>query len=136
MSSVPSIRRLYAGFGLSVIGIVAYRAFYFGLYDLLKQKIPRNNYLMSFLLGWTVTIVAGLLTYPLDTIRRYQMCFGTGTIQTINDIGFFGLFHGAGTNVMRGITGAFILSVYDQIRLSYTRPRVQEQEQNVGGQQH
>merc|ERR1712066_234173 len=57
------ISGLYRGFAISCVGIFIYRGLYFGLYDSLK----------SFLLGWGVTIGAGLMSYPIDTIRRRMM---------------------------------------------------------------
>merc|ERR1711902_333695 len=33
----------------------------------------RRRFLLSFLLGWGVTITAGLMSYPIDTIRRRMM---------------------------------------------------------------
>lgn len=64
---------LFAGFSVSVAGIIFYRGLYFGLYDtlqVLRDPDPRRrSFVVSFLLGWGVTILAGLLTYPLDTIR-------------------------------------------------------------------
>ena len=45
----------------------------FGVYDSLKPTVLvgplENNFLASFLLGWGVTVGAGLASYPLDTIR-------------------------------------------------------------------
>jgi solute carrier family 25 (adenine nucleotide translocator) protein 4/5/6/31 len=63
---------LFNGFGVSVAGIVLYRGTYFGLYDSLRPLVPQNNFLASFLMGWGVTIIAGLATYPLDTIRYHS----------------------------------------------------------------
>lgn len=67
---------LYRGFVISCISIVLYRGFYFGLYDSIKPMLPKevkNNFIVSFLLGWGVTLTAGLASYPLDTIRRRMM---------------------------------------------------------------
>ena len=70
---------LYRGFCVSCVGIVAYRGFYFGLYDTLQPLLPMDNFLVNFLLGWVVTIVSGLISYPLDTVRRrMMMTSGTG----------------------------------------------------------
>ncbi len=33
----------------------------------------QDNMLISFLLGWGVTVFAGLASYPIDTIRRRMM---------------------------------------------------------------
>ena len=68
---------LYRGFGPSVVGIIVYRGLYFGMYDSLKPVVLigalEDNFLASFLLGWTVTTGAGIASYPLDTIRRRMM---------------------------------------------------------------
>ena len=70
------ITGLYRGFNISVVGIVVYRGLYFGLYDSLKPFLSplENNPVAlgfaSFLLGWGITIGAGLASYPIDTVRR------------------------------------------------------------------
>merc|ERR1712213_150059 len=66
---------LYRGFVISCVGIFIYRGLYFGLYDSLKPLLVGEDasVLLSFLLGWGVTITAGLMSYPLDTIRRRMM---------------------------------------------------------------
>lgn len=63
---------LYRGFNISVVGIVVYRGLYFGLYDSLKPMLGplKDNLLANFLLGWGITIGAGLASYPIDTVRR------------------------------------------------------------------
>jgi solute carrier family 25 (adenine nucleotide translocator) protein 4/5/6/31 len=53
-----------------------YRGLYFGLYDSIKPAMPkemRESFLATFLLGWGITIGAGLASYPIDTIRRRMM---------------------------------------------------------------
>ena len=68
---------LYRGFGPSVAGIAVYRGIYFGFYDSLKPYvlvgILEESFLAAFMLGWSVTTVAGLAAYPLDTVRRRMM---------------------------------------------------------------
>lgn len=66
---------LYRGFVISCIGIVVYRGFYFGLYDTLKPIMLGEDagVTISFCLGYGVTVTAGLLSYPIDTIRRRMM---------------------------------------------------------------
>jgi hypothetical protein len=45
----------------------------FGVYDSLKPVVLvgalKGSFFASFMLGWGVTIGAGLASYPLDTIR-------------------------------------------------------------------
>merc|ERR1739848_34185 len=69
------IAGLYRGFVISCVGIFIYRGLYFGLYDSLKPILlgESPSVALSFLLGWAVTITAGLMSYPIDTIRRRMM---------------------------------------------------------------
>lgn len=125
------IAGLYRGFGPSVVGIVVYRGLYFGLYDSIKPVLLvgslEGNFLASFLLGWTVTTAAGIAAYPLDTIRRrmmmtsgqavkYKSSFDAFT-QIVATDGVGSLFKGAGANILRGVAGAGVISIYDQLQL-------------------
>jgi len=62
---------LYNGFGISVVGIIFYRASYFGLFDTGKALFlgDKPNLLYVFALGQIVTVSAGIISYPLDTVR-------------------------------------------------------------------
>ncbi|KAG0470878.1 hypothetical protein HPP92_017578 [Vanilla planifolia] len=71
------IAGLYRGFNISCVGIIVYRGLYFGMYDSLKPVVLvgrlQDNFFASFLLGWGITIGAGLASYPIDTVRRRMM---------------------------------------------------------------
>merc|ERR1712076_315877 len=69
------IQGLYRGFVISCVGIFIYRGMYFGLYDSIKPIVLGDNasVFLSFILGWIVTVTAGLMSYPIDTIRRRMM---------------------------------------------------------------
>lgn len=74
--ATDGIAGLYRGFVISCVGIVVYRGLYFGLYDTIKPLLPvsmKNSFVSSFVLGWGVTVTAGLASYPIDTIRRRMM---------------------------------------------------------------
>jgi len=126
---------LYRGFVISCVGIFIYRGLYFGLYDTLKPMLlgPNSGFLASFLLGWAVTVVSGLASYPIDTIRRrMMMTSGTGVfykssmdcgLQIIKNEGFMSMMKGAGANVLRGIAGAGVLSGFDLVRGAYIKMR-------------
>ncbi|BDD59368.1 hypothetical protein MPDQ_003061 [Monascus purpureus] len=125
------IAGLYRGFGPSVLGIVVYRGLYFGVYDSVKPLVLvgplEGNFLASFLLGWTVTTGAGIASYPLDTIRRRMMMTSGEAVkyassfdcarQIVAAEGVKSLFKGAGANILRGVAGAGVLSIYDQVQL-------------------
>jgi solute carrier family 25 (adenine nucleotide translocator) protein 4/5/6/31 len=128
------ITGLYRGFMVSCVGIVIYRGFYFGLYDSLKVFMPYDTFVINFALGWAVTIVSGILSYPLDTIRR-RMMMTSGTGKNYNssfhcfrvvvaEEGFMSLMKGAGANVLRGVAGAGVLSGVDAIKPYYVSWRV------------
>merc|ERR1712217_618958 len=74
---------LYRGFVISCVGIFIYRGLYFGLYDSLKPIIvgDSGSAFVSFFLGWSVTIVSGLASYPIDTIRRRMMMTSGGGVK-------------------------------------------------------
>jgi len=53
-----------------------YRGLYFGIFDSVKPILPpqfKNNIFALFLLGWSITVGAGMAFYPMDTIRRRMM---------------------------------------------------------------
>ncbi|GAA5965282.1 hypothetical protein JCM21900_005692 [Sporobolomyces salmonicolor] len=121
---------LYRGFVPSVAGIVVYRGLYFGLYDSLKPVVLKGSlqgsFLASFVLGWGVTTCAGLASYPLDTIRRRMMMTSGEKVhysgildagrQIVKAEGVGSLFKGAGANILRGVAGAGVLSLYDKVQ--------------------
>ncbi|KAF2772979.1 putative mitochondrial ADP,ATP carrier protein [Teratosphaeria nubilosa] len=125
------IAGLYRGFMPSVTGIIVYRGLYFGMYDSIKPVILvgnlEGNFLASFLLGWAVTTGAGIASYPLDTIRRRMMMTSGQAVKYKSSIdaaqqivakeGVKSLFKGAGANILRGVAGAGVLSIYDQVQL-------------------
>jgi len=129
------IQGIYRGFAISCVGIFVYRGMYFGLYDSLKPLVvgDQGSVALSFFLGWAVTIVSGLMSYPIDTIRRrMMMTAGTGTkyngsidcgMQILKNEGFMSLMKGAGANVLRGVAGAGVLAGFDVIKGAYIKMR-------------
>lgn len=122
---------LYRGFAISCVGIVVYRGFYFGLYDTLKPIMLGEDagLLLSFALGYVVTITSGLASYPIDTVRRRMMmtsgeavkykgsfdCF----LKVVKNEGAMSLMKGAGANILRGVAGAGVLSGFDKFKELY-----------------
>jgi solute carrier family 25 (adenine nucleotide translocator) protein 4/5/6/31 len=122
---------LYRGFIISVIGIVVYRASYFGSFDtgkaFLFPDIKKANIFAMWAFAQTVTVTAGIISYPLDTVRRRLMMQSgrsdvlyTGTIDCFNKIlkneGPSAFFKGALSNIIRGTGGALVLVFYDKIQ--------------------
>jgi len=125
------IQGLYRGFAISAVGIFIYRGMYFGLFDTLKPLLLGDspNVTLSFLLGWGVTITAGLMSYPIDTIRRRMMMTSGGGVkykgsidcglQILKNEGFMSMMKGAGANILRGVAGAGVLAGFDKFQAMY-----------------
>ncbi|KAH8882181.1 putative mitochondrial ADP,ATP carrier protein, partial [Thozetella sp. PMI_491] len=129
--ATDGIRGLYRGFGPSILGIFVYRGVYFGGYDTLKPMLLsgslEDNFLASFMLGWLVTITAGLASYPPDTIRRRMMMTSGESVKyksafhAAREIaakeGLGSFYRGAGANILRGVAAAGTLALYDRLQL-------------------
>jgi len=122
---------LYRGFVISCVGIVVYRGCYFGFYDTLKPILLGDDagVAISFVLGYGVTVSAGLCSYPIDTIRR-RMMMTSGeavkysgsmdcTVQVLRNEGVTSFFKGAGANILRGMAGAGVLAGFDKFKQLY-----------------
>merc|ERR1711964_5539 len=130
------IQGIYRGFVISCVGIFIYRGLYFGLYDSLKPIVlgPDASFFLSFFLGWAITVTAGLMSYPIDTVRRRMMMTSgagvkyAGSIDcaktVIKNEGFMSLMKGAGANVLRGVAGACVLSGFDLVKAWYIKLRL------------
>lgn len=98
------------------------------MYDSIKPVLLvgplEGNFLASFMLGWAVTTGAGIASYPLDTVRRRMMMTSgeavkyKGSMDAARQIfateGVRSFFKGAGANILRGVAGAGVLSIYDR----------------------
>jgi len=124
---------LYRGFGISVVGIIMYRAAYFGIFDAGKEFLWEDYKKANILAFWAFaqfgTVTSGILSYPLDTVRRRLMMMSgktgkdklyDGTLDCFNKIlkqeGPAAFFKGCLSNVIRGTGGALVLVFYDKIQ--------------------
>ena len=113
-----------------------YRASYFGMFDtgkvLLFEDIKKANFFAMWGFAQFVTVGAGILSYPLDTVRRRLMMTSgqTGADKMYNgtldcfakiykDEGGRAFFKGCLSNVIRGTGGALVLVFYDKIQAMF-----------------
>jgi solute carrier family 25 (adenine nucleotide translocator) protein 4/5/6/31 len=128
------VRAIYKGFGISVAGIIPYRAVYFGGYDFIKANLLSEG--ASFWEKWGYsqvnTIIAQYITYPIDTVRRVQMLAGRigkdGTVGRtyrnavhcffvlLKERGVSGIYKGALANTYRATGGALCMVFYEQLQ--------------------
>jgi len=122
---------VYNGFTISAVGIVIYRGLYFGLYDSTRDLVTGDAtggiaFAKKFTLGYSVTTVAGLAAYPIDTIRR-RMMMNSGLALAeqkykssmhaftliLKEEGVAAYFRGASANIFRGLGGTLVLVGFD-----------------------
>eukprot|EP00932_Pfiesteria_piscicida_P009146 SRR837773.19812.p4 GENE.SRR837773.19812~~SRR837773.19812.p4 ORF type:complete len:202 (+),score=83.59 SRR837773.19812:287-892(+) len=124
---------LYRGFGVSLGGIIVYRAAFFGGFDTAKGALfedPKKAPIWaSWMVAQVVTTLSGIISYPFDTVRRRMMMQSglpvaerqySGTLDCWAKIasqeGMGAFFKGALSNVIRGAGGAIVLVMYDEIK--------------------
>eukprot|EP01094_Clydonella_sp_ATCC50884_P029062 TRINITY_DN895_c0_g1_i1.p3 TRINITY_DN895_c0_g1~~TRINITY_DN895_c0_g1_i1.p3 ORF type:complete len:143 (-),score=41.67 TRINITY_DN895_c0_g1_i1:243-671(-) len=125
---------VYNGFAVSCVGIIFYRGAYFGIFDTVSASMKGAGFWTKFALGYAVTVAAGLISYPLDTVRRrMMMTSGSGEVKytgaldcsrkIIAQEGMSSMFKGAGSNVLRGLCGALVLVGFDYFKDWYVDMR-------------
>ena len=125
------IRGLYRGFNVSVQGIFIYRAAYFGLFDTSKYYFQEGKVpiMLNFCIALTVTTIAEFMAYPWDTVRRRMMMQSGRTdilyknsmdamLKIARNEGPKAFFTGAVSNMLRGVGGALVLVIFDELRHS------------------
>jgi solute carrier family 25 (adenine nucleotide translocator) protein 4/5/6/31 len=150
---LDGIRGLYQGYGVALGGVVLYRALHLGGYDALKSEVLRYKHDSSqsyttpnevgqpddppvvlsfgerFAAAQTVSIVAGTMCYPIDSVRRRLMMQAGKSIDVKlyrNSLDCFrivwktegmrGFFLGIGPNIVRSFGGAILLVAYDSFK--------------------
>lgn len=129
------IRGIYKGLPASLHGMIIHRGLYFGGFDTIKERMAsssdRSNAEVALWKRWVVaqavTTSAGLLSYPLDTVRRRMMMQSglerpmyMSTLDCWRKIyrtgGVASFYHGALSNMFRSTGAAAILVLYDEVK--------------------
>ncbi|KAH6792378.1 Mitochondrial substrate carrier family protein [Perilla frutescens var. hirtella] len=130
--SKDGVRGVYRGLPASLQGMVVHRGLYFGGFDTIKEMMVKES--SSDVVLWkrwaaaqAVTTAAGMLSYPLDTVRRrmmmqsglekpmYRTTFDCWrTIYKVE--GFASFYRGAMSNIFRSAGAAAVLVLYDEIK--------------------
>ncbi|KAJ8750496.1 hypothetical protein K2173_015641 [Erythroxylum novogranatense] len=126
------IRGVYRGLPASLQGMVFHRGLYFGGFDTMKEILSEEgNSDLALWKRWVmaqaVTTSAGLLSYPLDTVRR-RMMMQSGLEQPMyystldcwkkiySTEGVASFYRGAMSNMFRSTGAAAILVLYDEVK--------------------
>ncbi|KAK3825026.1 MAG: mitochondrial carrier domain-containing protein [Benniella sp.] len=131
---VDGIFGFFSGYMASVGALLLYRMLYFSLYDLAIPYLPREFYPMmgQHVLRFGVTVAAGWLSYPFDTLHRriiiaaaaaedatkpsfkYHSTFHA-LVQIVQNEGITALFQGSLTNIVRTVAFSIVLVGFDHI---------------------
>jgi solute carrier family 25 (adenine nucleotide translocator) protein 4/5/6/31 len=125
---------LYAGFGVSLAGIIPYRGFQLGAFDTLVGLNPYKNdsgilgLVTTFFSAQTAIIAGAAISYPFDTVRRRlqmqaelpkEKHIYNGTFDCLKKIAAeegvaAGVYKGFVANAFRSVGAALVLVLYDR----------------------
>uniref|UniRef100_A0A7S1Z5D2 ADP/ATP translocase n=1 Tax=Ditylum brightwellii TaxID=49249 RepID=A0A7S1Z5D2_9STRA len=153
--NADGVRGLYQGYGIALFGVVVYRALHLGGYDAVKselihrktlsleynqqqhstkaRKIKFNDTLTigeRFAVAQIVSVVAGTMCYPIDSVRRRLMMQAGEPVElrryrnsldcfrkVMTQEGIRGFYLGIGPNLVRSFGGALLLVTYDAFKV-------------------
>jgi len=127
---------LYAGFGVSLMGIIPYRGFQLGAFDTLVGLNPFKDdkgmlgIVSTFGAAQSAIIAGAAISYPFDTVRRRLQMQAekpkeehiyAGTTDCLKKIAAeegiaAGLYKGFVANAFRSVGGALVLVLYDRAK--------------------
>jgi len=127
---------LYAGFGVSLGGIIPYRGFQLGAFDTIVGLNPWKNdtgmmgFVSTFAAAQTAIIAGAGISYPFDTVRRrlqmqaekpVEQHIYKGTVDCLKKIAAeegiaAGVYKGFVANALRSVGGALVLVLYDRAK--------------------
>ena len=139
------VRGLYTGMSVSITGVVIFRALFMGGYDVAKQFAEFDRLetpvWKKLAIAQMVTLTAGTLCYPIDTVRRRVMMQAkeearnmSGALSGVaestpvyrngfhafarimKEEGIRGLYSGLSANLIRGVSGSVLLVGYDELK--------------------
>jgi len=130
------IKGVYSGLKTAFIGAIIFKSLFLGGYEIIKvisvDKEFDDSAINRLVIAQIVTTLSGTICYPLDTIKRRMMMSKhldpkTGTpfyqngYQCLKHIlqheGVSkGLFAGLSVNLLRGMSGPFLLVGYDYLK--------------------
>lgn len=127
------IRGVYRGFPASFHGMLVHRSIYFGGFDTAKEYVVAKGsqqhlpFWKTWVLAQSATCSAGLVSYPLDTVRhRMMMQAGlghsrfSGTLDCWKKIyrmeGFSSFYSGLPSKMVRSTGAALMLALYDELK--------------------
>jgi solute carrier family 25 (adenine nucleotide translocator) protein 4/5/6/31 len=125
---------LYAGFGVSLAGIIPYRGFQLGAFDTLVGLNPYKNdtgvlgIVSTFASAQTAIILGAGISYPFDTVRRrlqmqaekpVEEHIYKGTFDCLKKIAAeegvaAGVYKGFVANAFRSVGAALVLVLYER----------------------
>lgn len=127
---IDGIRGLYQGYGIALGGIFLYRSLHMGGYDAIKSHMFEPDSMTwagRFGAAQFVSLAAGTLCYPIDSVRRRLMMqagasekkyrHGAHAFRLIwSQEGIRGFYRGIAPNLVRSVGAALLLVSYDALQ--------------------
>eukprot|EP01084_Bolivina_argentea_P189208 325455_1 len=125
---------LHRGYVICCYTVFIYRGLYFGMYDTLKPILftdheTNTHFIGSFVLGFGITTVTGVIVYPLDTVRRRMMMRSGESVKYKGSVDCFkcilktegvqSMYRGCLVNIFRNVSGAGTLVGFDLMKTYY-----------------
>ena len=129
---------VYQGYSVALYGSILHRLLYLGGYDAIKNEVLHHkkghatttlSFGERFLLAQGVSLAAGTICYPIDSVRRRLMMQAgkpkearlyRGSLDCFKQVwlkeGLRGFFLGLSANIVRSVGGALMLVSYDTIK--------------------
>lgn len=130
------VKGVYSGLKTAFIGAIIFKSLFLGGYEIIKvisvDKKFDDSAINRLLIAQIVTSLSGTICYPLDTIKRRMMM--SKHIDPTTGLPFYqngyqclkyilkyeglskGLFAGLSVNLVRGMSGPFLLVGYDYLK--------------------
>lgn len=119
-------RSLWRGYALSTAGILVYNITYVGLYDTLEPSNP--TWIKQLLFKSFVSITAGLVVYPIETVAIRQMTKTNGTTSAYeiakrisSDFGIKGFYEGASLVIVANFLDTILIMLMKQFRMIFKK---------------
>jgi len=116
---------LFKGFGITMLGSFCYTGIGFMFYDNLRNYVNKTNALHNFLCGTTGGLLAQIITFPIDVVRKLKQIDPVKTSSSkiikniFHTVGVRGFYRGLSINFLRNpISVGVSLALYEKLLLT------------------
>jgi len=122
------VQGLYRGFFTTCVDVIIYNGLWFGMFEAAKELTSGRD---ELLLGFAVTILSGIISYPVDTISRRITMTSHETLEfssqwdyalnIMRNHGIRSLFRGAQADILNVVVYSCVLTVLKSLKEVHVR---------------